>query len=69
MKMSGQHRPTKCVLTVNLSHSADSALRKSEVTRVGVVGLSQQIDTAPAHLVGCCVIRLGGSTAWKGLAR
>ena len=69
MKMSGQHRPIKWFLTINLSHSADARLRKSEVTCVGFVGPSQQLYPAPTHMVTCSVMRLVGSTAWKGLAR
>lgn len=46
--------PTKCVVTINLSHSADAVLRKSEVTRVGVAGRLGHLECKPTQVV-CCI--------------
>ncbi len=71
MKMSGPHRQVKCVVTINLSHSVDTTLRKSEVTCVGAVGDSDShgLPTyASGHTLRCEFL-LVGRNAWKGSAQ
>lgn len=71
MKMSEPHRPVKCVLTINLSHSADSTLRKSEVACVGLVGASEshRLPTySPARLIRCGPL-LVGKNEWRRLSQ
>lgn len=71
MNMSGSHRPVKCVLTINLSHSADTTLRRSEVTCVGVVGASEshRLPTRFSGRLVRCELLLAGWNTWRGLAK
>ena len=60
MKKREPTHPIKCIVTVNLSHSADKIFRKSELTRVGMVGLSEEHpEYQPTHMIAClsCSVR------------
>ena len=71
MKMSGPDVPVRCVLTINLSHSADTTLRKSEVTCVGVVGASEShwLPTQSSGRLLHCELLLPGRNKGRGLAQ
>lgn len=53
MKRPDLNHPIKCVVMINVSHSADAILRKSEVSRVGVVGSSHHTEFSPTHMIHC----------------
>jgi len=42
-KLTPRHS-IKCVVTINLSHSADGILRKCEVTQVGLAGKLEHLE-------------------------
>jgi len=48
-------RPIRCVVTINLSHSADATLRKSEISRVGMIGSSHYVDFQLPQTIVCSV--------------
>ena len=45
------NRPPKCVVAINLSHSTDAILRKSETSRVGLVGAPEHLQMQPTLTV------------------
>lgn len=53
MKRPDARPPIKCVVMINVSHSADATLRKSEVSRVGVVASSHHMEFSPTHMIAC----------------
>ncbi len=60
MKKREPTNPIKCIVAVNVSHSADKTLRKSELTRVGMVGSHEQHqEHPPTRMIAClmCSVR------------
>ena len=46
--------PTKCIVVVNVSHSSDKILRRSELTRVGMVGSPEEHqEHPPTRMITC----------------
>ena len=55
MKRADQKDPIKCVVAINVSHSTDAILRKSELSRVAIVGSSHHPDFPPTHMIACSI--------------
>jgi len=53
MKRPDPNHPIQCVVMIIVSYSADAILRKSEVSRVGVVGSSHHMEFSPTRMIAC----------------
>lgn len=53
MKRHDPNHLIKCVVAINLSHSSDAILRKTELTLVAVVGSPHHLEFQQTHMIAC----------------